>query len=744
MTSPATALVVTESGEAKAVAGEAALAVADESKGGDVVWVPPEKRYGKDTEATPLLQHGRRVDPSGYTPEMAMAALPTMPMYEPWNVGLLCKLIAYYGFAAMTIYMVCSFWLLIVHRWWLKWELTMAWGAILCVLQWIVVAVSILYYLGFLGQMMHPPVWQQQYPPVIAIMKAMDVLGERMPRLVFRQCTRGMNPNLVQTNVNMSSEALKRVLPDKYWIVDVCTDNAINLKCSQENIKELVVPNEYRCPRGALYKARALHYAAQHCEYTTEHDWIIHLDEETYFDDRTVISIFNYVCVEAHAMASGEREFGRIGQGIIQYGSSKIRDEKESGTYDNMTWDSFVHWLCTLADVGRVACDIGLFRLQYMFNECWIGIHGSFVVCAVKVEREVGFDHAWASSITEDTFFSLCARDKGVRFGWVDAIMFEQSPFTPMDFIKQRRRWVGGLILCSNDKEFISYKSRLPLVLFCILWGLAPVAYIILLLRLFVQVAEPGILDTLGSALIAGVCGIGMWFYVVGFWWTFTAEEFAPGITGYVFWVCMLALTVAGNWFYISLECAGVMYALWDPPTNFHVVVKEKDGKSGDVEEGEGSFAAQKAALEAGPDGDDDEEEVGVAEKRVLDAGDLEVMAALKLAEKYSLLEPLPAEDEPLEETASLTGSQESVSKAPRAWPFGGKTPGAADVMLTAGTVGPKRGGLKKLMSCFNPKTLEGQEALFRAQQHAVNLDDEELLPFDAASTAPSSNLENL
>jgi len=120
-------------------------------------------------------------------------------------------------------------------------------------------------------------------------------------------------------------------------------------------------------------------------------------------------------------------------------------------------WESpsgLQHYLNTMADSIRVADDYGKFRLQFEgFNMSYVGMKGSFIVIQNKIEKDVGFDYGFDSSITEDSFFALRAADMGYRFNYIGAKMYERSPFSLWDFIKQRRRWFGGLWIVSKSKQ---------------------------------------------------------------------------------------------------------------------------------------------------------------------------------------------------------------------------------------------------------------------------------------------------
>jgi egghead protein (zeste-white 4 protein) len=70
-----------------------------------------------------------------------------------------------------------------------------------------------------------------------------------------------------------------------------------------------------------------------------------------------------------------------------------------------------------------------------------VGMKGSFMVIPHSTEKRVGFDHGPEASITEDAWFAFCIG----KIYWCEGVLLEQSPFTLMDLIKQRRRWATGL-----------------------------------------------------------------------------------------------------------------------------------------------------------------------------------------------------------------------------------------------------------------------------------------------------------
>jgi beta-1,4-mannosyltransferase len=369
-------------------------------------------------------------------------------------------------------------------------------------------------------------------------------------RLFFRIVTRGNNPNLVLNNVIAAVEVLRKTpLPASQWVVEVATDNPLHLnERSDVPVTELLVPTDYVCPNGAKYKARALEYAVKISEATRD-DWVIHLDEETRIEEETVKYIYAHCAEQEADVLAGKKTYGNIGQGVILYGTAKYPD----------------NYLTTLADSIRVSDDFGKFRLQYEIGEPLIGMHGSFVVCQTAVEEDVSFDHGLAGSITEDAYFALAARGFGVKFSWIDAFMYEQSPFTVLDFIKQRARWFGGLwlvVLCRG----LPCSKRLTLALMTCSWLCSPIVLIAMTLSMIVtteKMAE-------NVAIIVFVGAASCWGYLLGFVWTFKLSD------GWARYFFLFFAQLALQPIFAVMETAGIVYAVIFPPVKgFYIVQKE-------------------------------------------------------------------------------------------------------------------------------------------------------------------------
>jgi egghead protein (zeste-white 4 protein) len=202
-------------------------------------------------------------------------------------------------------------------------------------------------------------------------------------------------------------------------------------------------------------------------------------------------------------------------------------------------------------------------------HEPWIGMHGSFVVCPNAVEQLIGFDHGIVGSITEDTYFALLARTYGIGFAWIDAVMFEQSPFTLADFVRQRSRWFVGLwliVLCQT----LQLKRRFVLGLMMVSWMLTPPVCIAIYSSWLIETSVSGVF----SVCLATVGALALWGYLLGFWFTFSATK-----EGWVWYVCLLVVQVLLLPVFAVMEMAGVAHGTWKllfRAKDFYVVKKEE------------------------------------------------------------------------------------------------------------------------------------------------------------------------
>jgi beta-1,4-mannosyltransferase len=199
-----------------------------------------------------------------------------------------------------------------------------------------------------------------------------------------------------------------------------------------------------------------------------------------------------------------------------------------------------------------------------------VGMHGSFVVCQNRVEKLISFDHGLAGSITEDTYFAFLARTHQVKFHWIDGVMYEQSPFTILDFMKQRARWLAGLVrVCVEPK--IPIKYRYLLWLFTLIWLTLPLSLVLYFALSLLPIPQAPWFMTCMVLIRILAC----WNYVLGFVMSCQVQKL-----GFVKYAIYLYLQILLQPYFGLMESCAVAYAVWNYRSvlgGFHVVQKEKE-----------------------------------------------------------------------------------------------------------------------------------------------------------------------
>lgn len=189
-----------------------------------------------------------------------------------------------------------------------------------------------------------------------------------------------------------------------------------------------------------------------------------------------------------------------------------------------------------------------------------------FVSFQVAAERDISFDNGIDGSIAEDCFFAMMASSRGYTFDFVDGEMHEKSPFTLMDFIQQRKRWLQGLLLVVHAKEIpcrtkiwlatgVYSTATLPLTLSNIIWAI-----------LF-PIPMPLPVDL----LFAFLGGMALYMYIFGVVKSFSLSSRAGGWLKTPFCVVCVVLLVP---VFIVLETIAVVWGWVGKKHKFHVVQK--------------------------------------------------------------------------------------------------------------------------------------------------------------------------
>ncbi|MDE2106346.1 MAG: glycosyltransferase family 2 protein [Patescibacteria group bacterium] len=354
-------------------------------------------------------------------------------------------------------------------------------------------------------------------------------------KLIVTYVSRGEN----QIALERAIASTKLILEDlrvQYWI-EAVTDKPVEVGADTH----YVVPEDYQTPNGAKYKARALHYASQ-LRKADRNSFVLHMDEESIITEQVIHGIHKFI----HSSPS----LLRIGQGEIKYNAHNYGK----------------NILITAIDAIRTGDDLGRFRTQYkVFKKPLFGMHGSFFVVPSLLERKVGFDLGGKGSITEDAYFALICADRGVRFEWVEGFIREQSPFTLLELLKQRRRWITGLRLLMWDKT-ISLRQRLILGVNMTLWRAAWIGPVVTLWNVISGGSSIPIWAQVLSAFLSAMVVV---VYMIGAYRNVTDIDL-PTWKQITIWLASGILVPIA----CAVEGIAVLYSIVQPVKVFEVVEK--------------------------------------------------------------------------------------------------------------------------------------------------------------------------
>jgi egghead protein (zeste-white 4 protein) len=275
----------------------------------------------------------------------------------------------------------------------------------------------------------------------------------RAPTVIFQVTAIGKNPNALEATVRSVLYWVRETprLTYRYvvWLViepdGYATAPDVYEALRREGVRLLVVPQGYRTPLGTTGKGRALQYASEERIRLGLSDpfvWVYHQDEETCVGQDTLLGIAEFVT----------KTDAFLGTGVIIYpldwnGSPSHIQELTRSFDDWRVLDSMVH-------PGNPTA----------------GFHGSHFLVRADVEDSVGWDSRGYAP-AEDLLFEIRLRRE---FGDVTRILkgfaYEKGAFTLADQLKQRRRWVHGVLYAIRRAPGIPRGRRFTLAYSALSW----------------------------------------------------------------------------------------------------------------------------------------------------------------------------------------------------------------------------------------------------------------------------------
>jgi hypothetical protein len=260
-------------------------------------------------------------------------------------------------------------------------------------------------------------------------------------------------------------------------------------------IRILNVPADYETPNGARFKTRANQYAMEArrtAEENTSDVYIYHLDDDTHIGEDTAASLAEFIELD------GDRFL--LAQGVLAFPH-------------NLTPSRF----CRLADAIRPADDLTRFAFfTGALGTPLGGLHGEHLVVRADIEDEIGWD--FPDTVIEDAYFAIQFSIRYPRRStMLNSYSYGASPATITDLIRQRRRWIEGLLRLAFNRK-LPLVPKIPLLYSIFTWSLAPFQFVGLALILSYSTGidntspiSPWFLP-LWSATLAGI----FWFYIEG------------------------------------------------------------------------------------------------------------------------------------------------------------------------------------------------------------------------------------
>ena len=228
--------------------------------------------------------------------------------------------------------------------------------------------------------------------------------------------------------------------PEGYWSAPDVYD-----RLERSGARILIVPEAYRTSLDTQGKGRALQYATEErlrLGLSTPSMWVYHQDEETCVGQDTLTGISAFLR-EGRAL---------LGAGIILYP---------------------IDWAGTpshVQELTRSYDDLRVLDSMTAPGNPTAGFHGSHFLVRADVEDSVGWDsRGYAPS--EDLMFEIRVRARyGSVFGVLKGFAYEKGAFSLRDQLRQRRRWMHGVMHAVLHCHELPRKRRMTVAYSALSW----------------------------------------------------------------------------------------------------------------------------------------------------------------------------------------------------------------------------------------------------------------------------------
>ena len=180
-------------------------------------------------------------------------------------------------------------------------------------------------------------------------------------------------------------------------------------------------------------------------------------------------------------------------------------------------------------------------------------------------EKEVSFDNGVDGSVAEDCFFAMRAYSKGYTFNFIEGEMYEKSPFTLLDFLQQRKRWLQGILLVVHS-NLIPFRHKILLAISVYSWVTMPFSTSNIIFAALYPIPCPNLMDFVCAFIVA----VNFYMYVFGVIKSFSVYRF--GLLKFIMCALGAVCTIPIN---IVIENVAVMWGLVGKKHKFYVVQKD-------------------------------------------------------------------------------------------------------------------------------------------------------------------------